>query len=312
MKKISLYIMVLFLIGACTSDPDLGPLITVDNAEIGAFPRTLNLVSGEYDLMDLQNSSYVHDLDFRSEDGGNNIAQYNIFVMYNDNDPSNGDNSSERIIFKEYTQSDFGTSDDGNKSITLNFPFTEVAAATGVDLDNVSPGDNFSFTSEVILSDGRTFAQGNTDSTINGPAFKAFFNWTVNATCPLPNDLFVGTYAISHTDGPNNPWATGVREANVELALVAGSTTVRDIVGLVVIDAFGGFDMGAQVEFVCSTATWLDSAPGVGCGAAPILYNSGGASPQDITDDSSITLIINEEGGDCGYSNTDVIVLTKQ
>lgn len=311
MNKNYLYILGFVLIASCSADPELAPIISVDNAQIGAFPRTVNLVNSEYDLMDLTGSSYVHDIDFRSEDNGQNVDAYNIYVAFDDNNPDNGEDSSAEVLFQSYGQGDFSDGPDGNKAITLDFGFTDVAAATGVALDAVAPGDKFDFRTEVILSDGRTFAARNTESTIFGPAFRAFFDWSVFATCPLPADKFVGTYAITHVDGPNNPWGTGVREANVTLALIPGSSTVRNIVGVVVIDAFGGFEMPAQVEFVCTTANWLDANPSVGCGPAGILYNSGGPVDIDINDDSEIILRISEDGGSCGYANEDVIRLTK-
>ena len=314
MKKYLFYLAAVALIGACSSDPELGPIITIDTAEVGAFPRTQNLIASEYDLMNLNSSSYVHEIDFRSETGGDNVSNYRVFVSFDDNDPSNGDDSSGEVLVGDFGQGDFTASaaDDSNVGITLDFPFTAMTAATGVPAENVSPGDRFQFRAELELEDGRVFTAGNTESTIFGPAFRAFFDWNVNATCPLPDDLFVGSYAISHLQGPGNPWATGVRENTVELALVPGSSTVRNINGVVVIDAFGGFEMPASVEFVCDVARWQDTGPGVGCGAPAIMYLFGGDNPQDITDDSIIDLTIAEEGGGCGYSNVDIIRLTRQ
>lgn len=314
MKKYLFYLIAVVLIGACSADPELGPIITIDTAEIGAFPRTQNLIASEYDLMNLSTSSYVHEIDFRSENGGDNVSNFRVFVSFDDNDPSNGDDSSGEVLVGDFGPADFGGSDasDSNNSLTLDFPFTAMTAATGVDAANVSPGDRFQFRSELELEDGRVFTSENTESTIFGPAFRAFFDFNVNATCPLPDDMFVGTYNISHIQGPGNPWATGVREAPVELALVPGSSTVRNINGLVVIDAFGGFDMAASIEFVCDVARWQDTGPGVGCGAPAIMYLFGGDSPQDITDDSTIVLAIDEQGGGCGYSNLDIIQLTRQ
>ncbi len=314
MKKYLFYLAAVALIGACSADPELGPIITIDTAEVGAFPRTQNLIASEYDLMDLANSSYVHEIDFRSESGGDNVSNYRVFVTFDDNDPSNGDESSGEALVGDFSPSDFSASaaDDSNVGLTLDFPFAAMAAATGVNPENISPGDRFQFRAELELEDGRVFTSANTESTIFGPAFRAFFDWNVNATCPLPDDAFVGTYAITHIQGPGNPWATGVREANVELALVPGSSTVRAINGLVVIDAFGGFEMAASIEFVCTIARWQDTGPGVGCGAPAIMYLNGGDDPIDISDDSAITLTIAEEGGGCGYSNVDIIQLTRQ
>jgi len=42
------------------------------------------------------------------------------------------------------------------------------------------------------------------------------------------------------------------------------------------------------------------------------MYLNGGDDPIDISDDSAITLTIAEEGGGCGYSNVDIIQLTRQ
>lgn len=314
MKKYLFYLAAVALIGACSSDPELGPIITIDTAEVGAFPRTQNLIASEYDLMNLSSSSYVHEIDFRSETGGDNVSNYRVFVSFDDNDPSNGDDSSGEVLVGDFGQGDFTASaaDDSNVGLTLDFPFTAMTAATGVNAENVSPGDRFQFRAELELDDGRVFTGANTESTIFGPAFRAFFDWNVNATCPLPDDAFVGTYAITHLQGPGNPWGTGVREANVELALVPGSSTVRAINGVVVIDAFGGFPMAASVEFVCDVARWQDANPGVGCGAPGIMYFNGGDDPIDLSDDSTITLTIAEEGGGCGYSNVDIILLTRQ
>lgn len=313
MKKILFYFIAVVLVGACSSDPELGPIITIDTAEVGAFPRTQNLIASEYDLMNLSTSSYIHEIDFRSENGGDNVSNFRVFVSFDDNDPSNGDDSSGEVLVGDFGPADFITSDasDSNNALTLDFPFMAMTAATGVDAANVSPGDRFQFRSELELEDGRVFTSANTESTIFGPAFRAFFDFNVNATCPLPDNLFVGSYAISHIQGPGNPWATGVRENTVELALVPGSSTVRNINGVVVIDAFGGFEMPASVEFVCDVARWQDTGPGVGCGAPAIMYLFGGDNPQDITDDSSIVLSIAEEGGGCGYSNLDIIQLTR-
>ena len=307
-----IYIAILATLFSCGSDPDLAPIITIDNAEIGAFPRTLNLVSGEYDLMNLSTSTYVHDLDFRSEDGGSNVAEYRLFLTFEDNNPGNGDDSSEEVLFRTFTQADFVDSPEGdsNTAITLSFPFTESAAATGVPIDNVEPNDRFSFRAELELDDGRVFTGNNTESTIFGPAFRAFFDFNVNATCPISDDLFVGEYSIEFLQGPGNPWATGLRVENVTLALVPGSTTLRQFGGNV-IDAFGGFPVTVQMDFVCNTVQWLPTGPGVGCGPPNIEYQSGAPQPQDITDDSVIILEYQEEGGGCGYSNTDIVMLTR-
>ena len=157
MKKILFYFIAVVLVGACSSDPELGPIITIDTAEVGAFPRTQNLIASEYDLMNLSTSSYIHEIDFRSENGGDNVSNFRVFVSFDDNDPSNGDDSSGEVLVGDFGPADFITSDasDSNNALTLDFPFMAMTAATGVDAANVSPGDRFQFRSELELEDGK-------------------------------------------------------------------------------------------------------------------------------------------------------------
>jgi len=313
MKVFKIYGLVLLgmmLLFSCGRDESLGPIITVDTAEIGAFPRLVALNSGEFDLANPGASNYSHEVEFQSQDAGLNVESYEVYFRFVDNDEGNGDNSTEETLFQAYGPGDFGDSALGLKGITITYPFEEVASRAGISIDDISPGDFFAFSSLVKLNDGRVFQDENTESTIKSSAFRAYFDWTVNATCPLPNDLFVGQYAIEFLEGPGNPWATGLRAETVTLELVPGSTTKRQFAA-VVIDAFGGFPMTAEMDFVCTTVQWLTAGPGIGCGPPNISYDAGAPQPQDITDDSVIILEYAEEGGGCGYSNVDKIMLTK-
>lgn len=303
--------LALMLLFSCGRDENLGPIITVDSAEIGAFPRLVSLLSGEFDLANPGASQYSHEVEFQSQDAGLNVEAYEIYVRYVDNDPDNGDNSTSEILYETYGQSNFSDSELSLKGITVDYAFSEVASRTGVNIDDISPGDFFGFRSVLKLSDGRQFSQDNSESTLLSDAFRAYFNWNVNATCPLANDIFVGDYSIEFIEGPGNPWATGLRVEDVTLELVPGSTTKRQFAG-VVIDAFGGFPVTVQMDFVCTTVQWLETGPGVGCGPPNITYASGAPQPQDITNDSEIILEYFEDGGGCGYTNTDIIKLVKK
>ena len=306
----------LILLAGCSADPALGPIITVETAEVGAFPRTVELKVGEYDLMDLSGSSYLHDIDFRSIDGGNNVANYIINVSFDDNNSSNGDDSTTPIEFKNFTQSDFGDSGNGTKSLTLDFPFLEVVAAVGVASADVLPGDRFQFTAELILDDGRVFTSANTESTIFGPAFRAFFDWNVNATCPLDNALFVGAYDMAFVgpDGSAWPGAGGGRSVaeTVTLSLVPGATTLRTFT-LGVLPRFGPFGTTITLEWVCDVVGLQSNFNvGVGCGSPAIFIKQGTQVAANIMDDSVININWVEDGGGCGYSFAETAVLTKQ
>ena len=134
--KLLIFPLALLLVLSCGRDEELGPIITVDNAQIGAFPRLVSLITGEYDLANISTSAYSHEVEFQSQDAGNNVESYEIFASFN-----NGD----EILFQSFGQGDFGTSPLGLRNITVVFPFTEVAAALGVDANNVQAGDQFQF-----------------------------------------------------------------------------------------------------------------------------------------------------------------------
>jgi len=245
-----------------------------------------------------------------------NVANYIVYVAFDDNDASNGDlSSASRIEYRNFTQADFGDSGNDTRSLTLNFPFTDVASAVGVAIADISPGDRFQFTTELILDDGRVFTADNTESTIFGPAFRAFFDWNVNATCPLPDDLFVGAYAMSYPDAYEGPWAgAGGRavEETVTLSLVPGSTTTRTWT-LGVLPRFGPFGTTFTLEWVCDIVTLqADVNVGVGCGSPSIFIKQGTPTPADITADGSIDINWVEDGGGCGYAYAERAILTKQ
>ncbi len=313
MKNI-FYLFIGLILVSCSADPALGPIITVETAEVGAFPRTVELKKGEYDLMDLSGSTYLHDIDFRSIDGGANVANYIVYVAFDDNDASNGDDSSTKVEYKNYTQADFGDSGNDTRSLTLDYPFLDVAAVVGVPSANVSPGDRFQFSTELILDDGRVFTAGNTESTIFGPAFRAFFDWNVNATCPLPDDMFVGQYALTFPDALDGgaPWATGRAVAEtVTLSLIPGSTTQRSF-SLGVLPIFGPFATPITIEWVCDVAGILDANAGISCAPPNIFILKGTPVAADITNDATIEVNWIEDGGGCGYAYPERIILVKQ
>lgn len=140
--------MIVLSILSCGRDESLKPIITIDNAEIGAFPRLVTITTGEYDLANISSSVYMHEVEFQSENAGQNIETYNIYASFN---------NSNETLYKSFKQSDFGTSALGLKNIILSIPFTEISSALGVSMNSVGPGDQFNFRSEVVLDDGRIF-----------------------------------------------------------------------------------------------------------------------------------------------------------
>jgi len=301
MKYIKLFIipLALLLILSCGRDEDLGPIITVDNAQIGAFPRLVTLITGEYDLANIPTSTYSHEVEFQSEDAGNNVESYDIWVGFNDGD---------QVLYRSFGQGDFGSSAVGLRNITVSIGFTEIADFLGIDVNSIVPGDQFQFNSFLNLSDGRSFngSAASTESTIFNNAFRGYFDWNVNATCPVPDEAFAGLYVISFDGDPSGlgygtPYVAG---DTVEISPVTGSSTRRTFP-----TSWLGFDSSTGFDLVCEVVVFEGFDLGAGCGDGTIQFgpivdgNGDQVNPLvDLTDDSSFNLLFNQgfNSGGCG------------
>ena len=315
--KILFIPLILALVLSCGRDEDLGPIITIDNAEICAFPRLVNLITGEYDLANIGTSAYSHEVEFQSQNAGANVQSYEIFASFNGGD---------EVLFQSFGQGDFGTSELGLRNITVSFPFTEVAAALGIAANDVLAGDQFEFRSVLNLDDGRQFTgdASSTESTLLSSAFRGYFDWVVKATCPISDDVFSGEYMLT-IDGPTGlGYGPGYSDQVVTIVPVPGSSTLRSFSTLV-LEAIGGFGPYDTIfDIVCDQAVYqLMDTGSLGCGGGGIQFgparDASGAvitEPLDLNDDSQIVLFFNEgfaNGGCPGQTGETMtrMVLTK-
>ncbi|TXF91551.1 hypothetical protein FUA23_02305 [Neolewinella aurantiaca] len=324
---------VLFLLAAVSvlvtgcKDDELAPTVTQDTLLFGAFPFLNELKTAEFDLADLSGSAYEMDVYFVDNAGGQNVGQYNVYVSFDDNNPDGGDLSTGRALFKSYGPSDFAPlGDKGNLGLTVRIPFSEVAAFVGAsNADDVISGDRFQFSTEIVHVDGRVFSSGNSTPAITN-AFGGIFDFNVNATCPLPDDFFVGTYALSYDEvydefdlfgGGTFVQALGdLSGVTVDLTTVAGSTTRRNfLLGERLWLPTYGFDVGSPtLEFACDVVTSSNVTNSASCGDGPIGAIQTGTASFDLTDDSTITIGYNDfaTGGCLGETKFFSIVFTKQ
>lgn len=188
---------VLFLASSC-EDEDRLPLVVLSTVEKGAYPRLIDETDRLINLFDISGSNYTYNIEFVDEQGGNLIAEYVLDLVFDDNDPSNGDKSTGAIEFLKLTASDFTPNERGyQQAPTISINGAQAISAAGLTADDVSAGDNFNFVGRVILTDGRVFSQTNSSATVVGPAFRGHFNFTMGANCP--SDL-TGTFAYETTD----------------------------------------------------------------------------------------------------------------
>ena len=192
----------------------------------------------------------------------------------------------------------------------------------GLSADDLAAGDQFEFDGSVTTTDGRTFGAENSSAAVNGSAFAGHFDFTVKATCPLPDDLWTGNYAISYdeTNGPSDagfgqPYTDG---DVVAVTTVPGSTTLRQFsaqwgCGI------GCFDVDPlRFDFVCVEVQLQNWDSGLACGGGSITIVQDPAAPSpiaDLADDSVIVLnmIEYQDDGGCGIDpSPKTLILTKQ
>lgn len=198
-NKIALMAMAIGLLFtfAC-EDEDRLPIVILDTVEKGAYPRLVSETDKLINLLDIAGSSYTYTVEFVDIQGGELVEEYIIDLVYDDNNPDNGDNSVGPVEFLRFNVADFKEGDEGfiqAPTITITGP--EALAAAEVSEESVLAGDNFNFQGRIVLTDGRVFSQSNSSATITGPAFLGHFNFTLPAACP--SDL-TGSYEYSTTD----------------------------------------------------------------------------------------------------------------
>jgi hypothetical protein len=103
--------------------------------------------------------------------------------------------------------------------------------------------------------------------------------------------------------------ATTDTVASGTVEIVAAGGTVRNV-AVSLYPGFGGFDDTLSFELICDSFAFSDLDTGLACvaGEATIVFSRAATTTDyDVADDSSFTIIFNEDGGSCG-GNTDVVL----
>ena len=296
-KKIS---FILFVVGAMLfsscADEDLSPIITFDKAGKGAYVRLVNLVSGEYDLNNVSTTKFEYDVEFVDVNKGKEVQTFDIQVTY----VSASGTSDGPKAYKTFDAGEFITTENGFQGIKVIIPLSEMLSLFEISESDLAAQDQFQFQSFVTTKEGSKFGFANSTSAVNGPAFKGFFNFVSNVTCPLDNESFVGDYAITYDEFDGGGFSSSFAEGTVTLSLVPGSTTQRVFTANY---AVTGSDYNLNIVFVCTNLTLTTQDSGLSCGGPNIVFKTGAATPFDINDDSEFTLEFLEDGGACGFSD---------
>ena len=183
-KIVLAFVALAVLTFSCMSEED-GPIVDLTSVETGAYPRLIDETDKLINLFNPAGSNYTYNVEFVDIEGGALIAEYVVDMFYDDNDPSNGDNSAGPFEMVKITAAELVPNERGYRTgptVTING--ADAIATAGLTIDDVSAGDDFDFIGRVVLTDGRIFTQANSSATVVGPAFRGHFNFTMPANCP--------------------------------------------------------------------------------------------------------------------------------
>jgi hypothetical protein len=292
--RIKMLAMAVAVLGFSCADDDLKPILTVDQLTVGAYPRTVAVTTGEYDLNNPNTTAYLFEVEFITEDAGENVETYLIKVS---------EDGSAFVTVRTYGQADFVTNEDGFRSIAVSIPLTEAAALFGKTAESIPALTTYRFEKVITLTDGREFSFNNSSPTVRGPGFQGDFRFDVLVTCPMASSQFSGSYAAAYVGGtppaPEDAPAFGFPK-NVTLVTVAGSTTRRRFTTAYL---FTVFPTPVTFNFVCTAIINSDSTVPASCGGPNIVVGAGPNTPFDFNDDSyfELNFIDWKVNGGCGY-----------
>ena len=319
MKNILMILGVVGMLLTSCKDEALAPIITFDQAGKGAYVKLLSESPRELDLANLGTAAYSYSAEFVDIDQGNLVADYTINATFVDNSPGNGDNSGGPIAVKTISSSSFTSSDRGFKAVDVSITLAELLSTFGLSADDLKANDQFRMTGAITLTDGQVFTAANSSAAVNGSAFGGHFNYTLTATCPLPDNIFTGNYTLNYVDAafPFGAPTFGDDGRTVTLRTVPGSTTQRAFsYTYLVAGGFGNGEVDFRMAFICDAVQSVGTEdPGLGCGGTITLEAGDVNLPVNIADDSVIDLQFTEfaDDGGCGVPPIQQIIkLTKQ
>ncbi len=302
----------LLVMTACR-DETKGPVLTFEKATIGAYPKLVELITGEYDLQNVGTTAFQYKIAFVDKDKGKLVTKYIIEASYD------GENvQKDRALYKEIESSQFIDVGE-NKGLEITIPLTDIMNFFGLNESDLVAGDQVHFFHTVVINDGGkeySYSAANSSPTVRGRAFQAFFTYSVKLTCPLDDNQFVGLYNLEYADDANAqqgfdyPFLKG----EVMLTTIPGSSTKRQFTTTWLPNAFP-LDALVVFDIVCDVTVFETFDSGAGCGNGNIIIGPGDPAPIDINDDSEIRINIIDyfKDGGCGVPQIPkTIILTKK
>lgn len=317
-----------FLLFSCSDEETITQVID-SGVEEGAFIRTLDFTNSDLVLDDFS-STFSVDLEAQLELDEGTLENIEVFALFKDNNPDNGNQSSSEVLVKTITQNSFTIGPNELPRTTLELTYAELVNSTNIMANAIQCKDQFLLRLVLNLSDGRSFSidDGSSSAIIAfDTIFSSPFCYTLNIVQPIPITQFVGTYSYqSITDGPIGP--TFGAPSTVEIS-VGESPNTRIFEANYIVSRLN--EPARTFRFVVSCDeilfrknqlssffSWCRPEGGFSFGGPPILLGPDTENAPINPDDDTTFELWFVEGysgwdGDCDFGETPVrILFTKQ
>lgn len=311
MKKILLILSIALstsLFVACETEEKVIDFV-FENTKNGAILRQVS-ASGELDLFNPSGSNVTVVLEY--QDGEGSLVQniLGVDVTLDFVDKSNPANNKSGVSFGAVT----GWSADGTPfglpRATFTYNFANALAAVGITAADVDGGDTFRVNFNLSSNSGN-FGPGDANGNIGavGGWYSSPYLYQNSVVCLLPETFAAGKYQLVADQemfgGAYGP--TFSEEVTITATGPVSRTFTTDYLGF-------GLTRDFNFDLVCGFTLAAKGSSGLACSVS-IEWgpaDSGDQGTFDATDDSTFTIIIeNDSTDDCGAKAQTLLTFTK-
>lgn len=206
MKKINKIVALCFsaIVLSCSSDDNAIDTL-FDNISRGAVLRTVDVISGSFNVFD-DSSEFIIELEEQDLENGGLLESVDVRATFIDNFDDMIDNSVASTAVTSIPASAFAPGPFGLPRTTFSITLSEVRTALGLQSDQLNGGDQFNMEFVLNLTDGRSFTYTDVSGAVqSGSFFRSPFRYGVGVKC-VPTSPVPGDYVLTLRDSFGDGW----------------------------------------------------------------------------------------------------------